>query len=249
MEQNTYSCLIVDDEPLAQAVLETFVGRLPFLRLQGKANHAIEALSLIRQNPPDIVFLDVTMPEMSGFELLQTLTGVRPQVIMTTAHTELAVEGFAYDVTDYLVKPILYDRFVRAVNRAVDRIGGKKAPAEPESKASTTSSFWIKEGTRLIQVNIDDVVYVEGLRDYVKIHLATETLVSYLTMARMEQMLPQSQFIRINRSYLVRKRAIKIITGNALETTNGQELTIGASYRPAVIEYLKDSFIGRSTPE
>jgi two-component system, LytTR family, response regulator len=249
MDSRLYSCLIVDDEPLAQNLLEKFVARLPFLKLAVKANHAIEAMEIIRQQQPDLVFLDITMPEMTGFELLQALTTVRPQIIMTTAHAELAVEGFAYDVTDYLVKPILFDRFVRAVKRATDRIDGQTTHAEPDSKVNADSSFWIKEGTRLIQINTDDVVYIEGLKDYVKIHLTDRMLVSYLTMTKMEEMLPQSQFIRINRSYLVRRRAIKAIVGNTLETTNKKELIIGASYRSVVLNYLKDTFIGRTMPD
>ncbi len=249
MEQRLYTCLIVDDEPLAQNLLEKFVARLPFLKLLGKANHAIEAMEVIEQQQPDIVFLDVTMPEMTGFELLQTLTTVRPQIIITTAHAEMALDGFAYDVTDYLVKPILFDRFMRAVNRATDRLGGRTSTPVQETKPANSQSFWIKEGTKLIQINLDDVVFVEGLKDYVKIHLADRMLVSYLTMSKMEEMLPPSQFIRINRSYLVRKRAIKTIVGNTLETTNKQELIIGTSYRSAVISYLKDTFIGRNMPD
>lgn len=247
MEQ-VYTCLIVDDEPLAQNLLEKFVVRLPYLKLLGKANHAIEALEVIQQQRPELVFLDVTMPEMSGFELLQTLTTIRPQIIMTTAHADLALEGFAYDVTDYLVKPILFDRFMRAVNRATDRLNGRTAPGQPEPKNTEGQSFWIKEGTKLVQVSIDDMVYVEGLKDYVKIHLTDRMLVSYLTMSKMEEMLPPSQFIRINRSFLVRKRAIKAIVGNTVETTNKQELIIGTSYRAAVLDYLKDTFIGRNMP-
>jgi two-component system, LytTR family, response regulator len=163
MEQLTYTCLIVDDEPLAQSLLEKFVSRLPYLKLLDKANHAVEALEMIQQHRPDIVFLDVTMPEMSGFELLQSLTTVRPQIIMTTAHAELAIEGFAYDVTDYLVKPILFERFMRGVSRATERLGGRVA--SPESKPTNGQSFWIKEGTKLVQVSVEDVVYrrIEGL--------------------------------------------------------------------------------------
>lgn len=249
MEQQTYTCLIVDDEPLAQNLLEKFVVRLPYLKLIGKANHAIEAMEVIQQQRPELVFLDITMPEMSGFELLQTLTTVRPQIIMTTAHADLALEGFAYDVTDYLVKPILFDRFMRAVHRATDRLGGRATSTLPEQpKSPDSQSFWIKEGNKLVQVHIDDMVYVEGLKDYVKIHLLDRMLVSYLTMTKMEEMLPPSQFIRINRSFLVRKRAIKAIVGNTVETINKQELIIGSSYRPAVLDYLKDTFIGRNMP-
>ncbi|ADB36958.1 LytR/AlgR family response regulator transcription factor [Spirosoma linguale] len=249
MEQRTYSCLVVDDEPLAQNLIEKFVDRLQSLRMIGKANHAVAAMEAIEQYRPDIVFLDITMPEMTGFELLQTFSANRPQIIITTAHTELAVDGYTYDVTDYLIKPIPFDRFMRSINRAIDRINGVKMPIVADSKIADGQYFWIKEGTKLLQINTDDVVFMEGLKDYVKIHLADRIIVTYLTMNKMEELLPKGQFLRINRSYLVRKKAIKAIQGNTIETINKQEVTIGLSYRAAVLESLRNTFIGRTVPE
>lgn len=249
MEQRTYSCLIVDDEPLAQNLLEKFVARLPSLHLIGKANHAMAAIDTIKQHRPDIVFLDITMPEMTGFELLQTFTSIRPQIIMTTGHTEWAVDGYAYDVTDYLIKPIPFDRFMRSVNRAIDRINGTKISTVEEGKLTDGQYFWIKEGTKLLQINTDDVVFMEGLKDYVKVHLADRVIVTYLTMNKMDELLPKGQFLRVNRSYLVRKKAIKAIHGNTIETVTKQEIIIGPSYRSAVLDLLKNTFVGRIAPE
>ncbi|MCK8495279.1 LytTR family DNA-binding domain-containing protein [Spirosoma sp. RP8] len=249
MKKNIYTCLVVDDEPLAQNLIEKFILRLSTLRLIGKANHAIAAIEAIQQNRPDIIFLDITMPEMTGFELLQTLATNRPQIIMTTAHTELAIDGYAYDVTDYLIKPIPFEQFLRAVNRAIDRINGTNTPVEANHKPVEGQYFWIKEGTKLLQINTDDVVYMEGLKDYVKVHLADRVVVTYLTMTKMEELLPKGQFIRINRSFLVRRKAIKAIHGNTIETLNKQELIIGNSYRSAVMESLRNTFIGRAVPE
>lgn len=248
MEQRIYNCLIVDDEPLAQNLLENFVGRLPFLKLIGKSNHALAAMDAIHQFRPDIVFLDITMPEMTGFELLRTLSIKRPQIIITTAHVENAVEGFAYDVTDFLVKPIPFDHFLRSVNRAIDRLNGI-ASSPKENIPTDDQYFWIKEGTKLLQINTNDVTYIEGLKDYVKVQLKDRMVITYLTMTRMEELLPKGQFIRINRSYLVRKKSIRAIQGNAVETTTNHELIIGGSYRSAVIDALRDSFIGRTTLE
>lgn len=249
MEQRTYSCLVIDDEPLAQNLIEKFIARLSTLRLIGKANHAVAAIGAIQQYRPDIIFLDITMPEMTGFELLQTLPVNRPQIIMTTAHTELAVDGYAYDVTDYLIKPIPFERFLRAVNRAIDRINGTKTPVVADHKPVEGQYFWIKEGTKLLQINTEDVIFMEGLKDYVKVHLADRVVVTYLTMTKMEELLPKGQFLRINRSFLVRKKAIKAIHGNTIETVDKQELIMGLSYRPAVLESLRDTFIGRTVPE
>jgi DNA-binding LytR/AlgR family response regulator len=248
MEQRIYNCLIVDDEPLAQNLLEKFVARFPFLKLIGKANYAVAAMEMIHRYHPDIVFLDITMPEMNGFELLETLSTNRPQIIITTAHSDYAVEGFAYNVTDFLIKPIPFDRFLRAVNRAIDRINGTVA-APVVSKPTDGQHFWIKEGTKLLQIYTDDVVFMEGLKDYVKIHLNDRVVVTYLTMTKMEELLPKGQFMRINRSYLVRKKAIKAIYGNTIETVTKQELVIGSSYRNAVLDSLRDTFIGRTAPE
>ncbi|WP_338875779.1 LytTR family DNA-binding domain-containing protein [Spirosoma sp. SC4-14] len=249
MEQRTYSCLIVDDEPLAQNLIEKFVARLSFLKLIGKSNHAVAAIDAIHQFHPDIIFLDITMPEMTGFELLQTLTANRPQIIMTTAHSEYAVEGFTYNVTDYLIKPISFEHFLRAVNRSIGRINGTTTAIPTETKAADGQYFWIKEGTKLLQINTDDVIFMEGLKDYVKVHLVDRVVVTYLTMTKMEELLPKGQFLRINRSYLVRKKAIRAIHGNTIETLSKHELVMGSSYRNSVLESLRDTFIGRTTPE
>ena len=249
MKQRIYTCLIVDDEPLAQNLLERFVTQLSSLHLISKANHAVAAIEAIHNQQPDIIFLDITMPEMTGFELLQTLTVNKPQIIITTAHVEFAVDGFLYNVTDYLVKPIPFERFLKAVNRAIDRIAGITTQPATELVVPDAQYFWIKEGTKLIQLNTNDVVYVEGLKDYVKVHLANRMVVTYLTMSKMEELLPVGQFIRINRSYLVRVKAIKAIHGNTVETITNQELTMGATYRATVINLLRETFIGRNLPE
>lgn len=245
MQQRTYNCLIVDDEPLAQNLIENFANRLPFLKVIGKSNHAFAAIDAIHQFHPDIVFLDITMPEMTGFDLLKTLSVKRPQIIVTTAHPEYAVDGFAYDVTDYLIKPIPFDSFLRGVNRAIDQLNGLVS-APREMPDTDEQYFWIKEGTKLIQINTSDVVFMEGLKDYIKVQLKDRLVVTYLTMTKMEELLPKGQFIRINRSYLVRKKSIRAIHGNALETISNHELIIGGSYRSSVLDTLRESFIGRT---
>lgn len=248
MINNSYSCLIVDDELLARNLLKQFVGRLSYLHLLGECSNAIEATEAIHKHQPDIIFLDITMPEMNGIELLQTFTAAnRPEVIITTSHRDYAVEGYQYDVSDYLLKPIAFERFLRAVNKATGRIRGTVPREEPKEEFSLPSGqfFFIKEGKKTLQVNAEEVVYVEGMKDYVKIHLTDRVIISYMTMAKMEELLPPGMFLRINRSYIIRMKAVKSIDGNTVEMISKRQLVIGTSYRDAVREAIHANFIGR----
>ncbi len=253
--KNLLTCIIIDDEPLAQNVLEEFIGRLSFLSLIRTCNHAYEAIEAIHEHKPDLAFLDITMPEMTGLELLKTFTTARPQIIVTTAHPQYAVEGFEYSVTDYLLKPISFDRFLRAVNKVKDKLTAPddlKTTASPDDTTSSPAPpakgrfFWIREGKKLVQIDAEQVIYVEGMKDYVKVYLPDKMIVTYLTMQKMEELLPLNLFIRVNRSYIVRRSAIRSVNGNTIETTTKQEIPIGGKYRDTVKEVLRESFIGRA---
>ncbi|GAB2799167.1 LytTR family DNA-binding domain-containing protein [Rhabdobacter roseus] len=248
--KNKLSCLIIDDEPRAQQVLETFVGRVPYLQLLRKCNDAYAAIEAIHELSPDIIFLDINMPEMTGIELLKSFGKNRPKVILTTAYSEYALEGFEYEVTDYLLKPIPFDRFLRAVNRVWEGTERAEIPADkPESTPGTSqdsASIWVKEGKKMIHLNVYDILYVEGMKDYVKLHLAHDKMiVTYLTMSKVEEMLPPKAFLRVNRSYIVRMSAVQSVDGNTIETINKKEIPIGFSYRETVREIMNDRFLKR----
>lgn len=245
MERNL-TCLIIDDEPLARELLKKFVVRVPTLICLGECNNAIEAVTVIQNQRPDVIFLDINMPEMTGIELLKSFTAIRPQIVVTTAYPNYALDGFEYDVTDYLLKPIPFDRFLKALNRVRDRmITGKTIENAPSDITVTTSGdkdrprlvnkfLWVKEDKKMINVNTDDILYVEGMKDYVKIFLSNKMVVTHITMSRMEQLLPDLDFIRVNRSYIVRRSAIVAVNGNTIEMVNKKEVPIGINYRDMI---------------
>lgn len=252
-------CFIIDDEQPARAVLEKFIQRVPFLELAGQSYNAVEALLAVQQVRPDLILLDVEMPEMTGIEFLRALSDPRPQVIMVTASPQYAVEGFELDVLDYLLKPVAFDRFLRAINRAVTKLQpavltavSLPAPAPPpveppvETSASAgekASFFLVKEDKKLIKVVPEEIVFVEAMKDYLTIHLPARTILTHMTMTKIEEMLPTEQFLRVNRSYIVRKNAIKEIDGNLITTIDGKRVPIGVTYRESVWKVMKKNLM------
>ena len=171
------------------------------------------------------------MPEMSGIEFLKTFSSFRPAVILTTAYSEYALEGYEHNVADFMLKPIVFERFVKAINKARDKIGA----AVPEAAAPDPQRMLlIKENKKFIRVAIDDVLFVEGMKDYLKIHTKTKVIITHMTMTKMESMLDEANFLRVNRSYIVQKAAVRAINGNVIETINNAELPIGINYREAI---------------
>lgn len=248
--ENLITCLIVDDEPLARRLLERFVDRVPSLKLVSSCNNSVDAVEALYETHPTLLFLDVQMPEVTGFDLLDTLTDNRPQVVLTTAYPQYAVEGYEYDVTDYLLKPIRFERFLRAINkvRALLNTGqsrtnqiplpGSKGVlnggAVPETARSEGSYIWLNVNKKQIHVNTQEVFFVESLKDYVKFHLSAQTVLVHSSLHKVEQLLPTNQFIRINRSYIIRHGAILSVQANMVELTNKQKLPIGICYRESV---------------
>ncbi|QHV96197.1 LytR/AlgR family response regulator transcription factor [Spirosoma endbachense] len=255
----TLKCFIIDDEQPARAVLEKFIQRVPFLELVGQSYNAVDALWEIQQVQPDLILLDVEMPEMTGIEFLRSLSLPRPQVIMVTASPQYAVEGFELEVLDYLLKPVAFDRFLRAINKAVTKLQPSAAPMvslpslnpQPASRTAETATnqpapanfFLVKEDKKLIKVLPEEIVFVEAMKDYLTIHLPTRTIVTHMTMTKIEEMLPSAQFLRVNRSYIVRKGAIREIDGNLITTTDGKRVPIGVTYRESVWKAMKENLM------
>lgn len=263
--QSIIRCFIVDDEAPAHILLEKYIKRVPYLALVGQTYNAVDALFEIEQARPDLIFLDIEMPEMTGIEFLKALPPnrpdfVRPAVVMVTAYSEYAVQGYEHDVLDYLLKPTPFERFMQAINKFKTRQGASNtvvvaaqpvpAPLPPEPVAAaelhpteTTGPkgnfFLVKEDKKLIRVAPSDIVFVESDSDYLTIHLANRTIVTYMTMGKLESMLPADEFLRVNRSYLIRLGAIKEIDGNLITTLDGKRVPIGVTYRERVMEVLK----------
>ncbi len=224
---NKLNCIIVDDEPLAQDVLERYIGNMNELQLQKKCLNALEAFEVLHTEPIDLMFLDISMPVISGIDFLRSLRKA-PAVIITTAYPDFAVQGYELDVIDYLVKPIPMERFMKAVNKVIDRY---KAPAAPLQKlAPRVEYMFVKSDQKLIKIKFADIEYIEGMKDYVKIFTRERMIVTLHTMKFFEANLPSNEFARIHKSYIINLDSIKSIAGNEVELRQ-QKLPIGSSYK------------------
>jgi two-component system, LytTR family, response regulator len=250
----TLTCYLVDDEPPAHVILSKFIGQVPYLRLLGKTLDPFEGLEQVQELKPDILFLDVEMPYMNGMEFLKTLPKPHPVVVMVTASPQFAAETYNFDsVTHYLLKPVGFDKFMDAIQRVTKRLDFVIDPDAPVPTRPMAASrpavatdprekipyFLVKVDKKLVRVMPEEIVYVEGMKDYIKIHLPNRMLVTHMTMANLEDTLPPSQFLRINRSFVVRRGAIKEIDGNQITTLDGKKIPIGVTYRDRVMLELK----------
>lgn len=230
------NCIIVDDEPPAIKVLASYVESVPQLTLVGTCKNAFEAISTLREHPVDLMFLDIHMPKLIGTEMLKTLPHP-PRVIFTTAHKDFAIEAFELDALDYLLKPISFERFVKAVNKFC-RIGEIKAPAT----AQTQGFIYLRADRKMIKIFLADILYIESFKDYVVIHRsADEPLRIKQALNSIENMLPRASFMRIHRSYLVSIDKITAFTKTDVEIGR-TELPIGRSYIQAFRQWSSDRF-------
>lgn len=225
-------CIIVDDEPMARDVVRRYIQMIPTLKLTGEFGNAIEATIFLQEQPVDMIFLDIRMPQLSGTDFVRSLRHV-PKIIFTTAHKEYAHEGFELDVTDYLLKPIRFDRFLRAVNKAFPQKQQELEIQEvvPGEESKTAASFiYLRVDRKMKKVLLDDILYIESDRDYVKLFTEKGFIITRQTIASVEAMLSESQFIRIHRSYIVSVDKLKSFTAETVEIGN-KELPIGKLYR------------------
>lgn len=227
------SCLIVDDEPLARNLLTEYVRKVPYLQLVDACSNPLAASEILRNKTVDILFLDIQMPEITGITLLKTLQK-KPLVILTTAYSEYAIESYDLDVLDYLLKPITFERFLRAVEKAGHRLSVKPTSSTSVEApvAETKDSFvFVKDGTKLVKVRLDDILYVEGLKDYVTIHTRQQKIVTLQRLKNLEEQLPAHKFIRIHHSF--------IVALNAIDAVHKGEVQVGAVSLPISDSYKK----------
>lgn len=231
IERKRCRCLIVDDEPLAAALLKSYVETVEEFELPGVCHNALDALSLLRRQEVDLIFLDIQMPRLTGLEFIRSLTNP-PAVIFTTAHREFAVEGFELDATDYLVKPFSLDRFLRAVDKVLRREN------VPPPKAYDEPYVYYRVDRQQVKVFLKDILWIESLKDYIKIVLeGNKSLITYQRISYAEENLPASLFLRIHRSFIVAKN--KVTAYKADEVMVGKQvLPVGNSYKQKVMEEL-----------
>ena len=235
--------LIVDDEPLAREIIESYLSKLGGFDIVASCEDALEAMAVLRDKPVDLMFLDIQMPKITGLEFLKTLRHP-PKVIITTAHREYALDGYELDVLDYLLKPIPFERFMRAINKFYQ----SSAPSDlaiiesARPVADTGGGYILVRGNRKIfKIAIDQITVIESVKDYVQIFTADKSFVVKQLISELEEKLPSEQFIRIHRSYIVALRYIDSFTASTVEIGT-RELPIGRMYRNATFKALK--FLG-----
>ncbi len=229
--------IIVDDEPLAQDVLETYIEKIPELNLVRKCSNALEANDTLKSGNIDLMFLDIQMPQLTGIDFLKTLTKP-PLVIFTTAYDNYAIEGFELNALDYLLKPISLDRFMKAVNKAMDQIELQKKDSGGGGEMEGDDYIFVKADKKLVKINYRDILYIEGLKDYVIIRMNASRVITLQTMKSLEEKLPQAMFKRIHRSYIINLNKINAIVGNmveVIEKNQPKHLPIGKNYREELL--------------
>jgi two-component system, LytTR family, response regulator len=224
-------CVVTDDEPIAQEILEDYIRMVPGLELVTKCRNAMETMTALRNNSIDILFLDIRMPGINGLEFVRSLSS-RPAIIFTTAFPQYAVDGFDLEAMDYLLKPISVDRFLKAVYKVFDKNLLLKSPSEKDS------FLFIKSEKGMVRVAYSDILYIESLENYVMVHTKGKTIISPCTMKVMEGLLPSFAFLRIHRCYIINLTNVELVKGNAVQIGN-KMLVIGKSFRKAVTEMLQ----------
>ncbi|MCS6929997.1 MAG: response regulator transcription factor [Saprospiraceae bacterium] len=231
-------CLIVDDEELARALLKHYIDQVPSLQAVGSCANAMEAVSALHQQPVDLLFLDIQMPDLTGIDLLKALIR-KPIVIVTTAYDHYAVEGYELDVVDYLLKPFSYERFLQAVNKALTQLRTRQShfssiTVENAEEANTPRDhLLVKAEHRTYRIRFDDILFIQGMREYVMFHLVSGRIMALLSLKYLEEILPPERFIRIHKSYIVAFQHIETVEEGSLYIA-GQKLPVGPSYIEAL---------------
>ena len=241
---NELRCLIVDDEELARTLLENYISRLPYLKLVDKCSNPIEALQAIQNQSVDLIFLDIQMPEMIGTDFLKSLPQ-KPLVVFTTAYAEYALEGYELNVVDYLLKPFPFERFLKAVNKASDILRFKyressELTSQYENPTTEKSYILVKSEHKVYRISYDDIQYIQSMREYVAYYTSKDRILSLGSLKKLEVDLPQSQFLRVHKSYIISKAKASTLEGNVVHIGK-EKIPIGASYREEVLKLFRAS--------
>jgi DNA-binding LytR/AlgR family response regulator len=232
--------LIVDDEPLAQEILQTYIAKTDALELVGTCKNALEAFAALNKQQVDVVLLDINMPEMSGIDFLRSLKHP-PLVIFTTAYTEFAVESYELDAVDYLLKPIPFDRFLKAINKAQQYLTSTQPTATSEVKMNSENLLFVRSEGKWVKINLNELWFVEGLKDYVRLWMNDGRIAVHSTMKNFElQLASYTQFVRVHKSHIVNLNFVTEVDGNSI-SIKGELIAIGSTYKDEVNKRL-DSY-------
>jgi DNA-binding LytR/AlgR family response regulator len=226
---HTLKCLIVDDEPLAQQVIENYLKNIEHIELIAKCDHAVSALAWIKKNKIDLIFLDISMPFISGIDFIKTLQNP-PAIILTTAHKEFAVESYELNVLDYLLKPISFERFLKAINKLETDVSKVIKPTIDDSSGDVF--IYVKSEKKNVKILLNEILFIESLKDYIKIQTLSKTIITQIPISTIEHRLPDS-FLRIHRSYIIARDKITAYTQHDFEIGKYQ-IPIGRNYRAIV---------------
>lgn len=235
-ESNAIRCLIVDDEPPAREIIRRYIEQVSSLQLTGECGNAIQAFTFLQQQPVDLLFLDIRMPQLNGNDFLKTLKNP-PKVIFTTAYSEYAVEGYELDAVDYLLKPVPFERFLKAINKAYQMTAGKHESATMPEETRNDSFVYFRADRKMVKVMLDDILYIESMKDYIKVITKTGTIITKQSISSVEAMLPERKFIRTHRSFIVSLDKIKSFTSELIDIA-AAEVPVGKLYRNAVMKVL-----------
>lgn len=230
--------LIVDDEILAIEIIENYLSKFDDIEIVDRCTNALKAFEVLQKKKIDLMFLDIQMPEITGLEFLKSLTHP-PKVIIITAYRQYAIEGFELDVVDYLLKPVSFERFLKAINKFYQQSSDSSLKLVPEEQVSGSKKdfIYVKENKKAVKIFLDDILFIEGMKDYVTIHTVNKNVTAKLTMSKLEETLPEDKFIRTHKSYIASINHIDAITASSIEIGK-YELTIGRSYKSRVLKTL-----------
>lgn len=231
--------LIIDDEPLARAVIIEFSKKIPSLFIENEFEDVLTANDYLKEKDIDLLFLDINMPKISGIEFLKTAKNL-PEIILTTAYTEYALDAFEFSVVDYLKKPFSFERFCKAYFKAQEIIQLKKENSKVTAQVDLRDFVFIKSDKKIHKIRVSDIQYVEGLGDYIKIHTTTAKIVSNLSMKKILEFLPKAKFCRIHKSYIIAVDKIESMEGNLLKINN-TKLPVGNNYKHDLIQFIQEN--------
>jgi two-component system, LytTR family, response regulator LytT len=236
------SCIAIDDEPLAVKKISAYIQKTPFLELVAECRSAFEAMEIINNRTIQLIFIDINMPDLSGLEFVKSLTD-KPYIVFTTAYSEYAVEGFQVDAADYLLKPITYSSFLKAANKVknlIDLTGN----SQKESVKTTASHLFVKSEYKLIRIELDDIRYIEGQHEYIKIHLTnSKPVMTQLSMKAIEEQLPSDQFMRVHRSFIVNLKKITVVERSRIVFDGKAYIPVSEQFKEKFQEYIDGNFV------
>jgi DNA-binding LytR/AlgR family response regulator len=236
MAMEKYNCIIIEDEPLAAEILQEYIADVPFLELKSIYKDALSALKDMGSNDIDLIFLDINLPKLKGLDFIQTLKNP-PHIIITTAYHEYALQGYELNIVDYLLKPIEFSRFLKAVNK-LKMMNSLKSYSSPVFIPAGSTYMFVNTNKKKVKLYFKEILYIESLKEYIKVYTADKVIVTKYQLGQIEEHLPKGDFLRIHRSFIVAKERIEAFTSTEIEVGNKQ-LPIGRSYKESVINLLE----------